>query len=368
MALSKLGQYIHGVDVRNENNLLGESDVKGISTSKCFIETKANLQNVNLSSYKVVDVGQFAYVADTSRRGEKIGLAFAEKPCIISSTYTVFEVTDNNKLDPEFLMMYFKRSEFDRYARFNSWGSARETFSWEDMCNIELEIPAIEIQKKYVAIYKGLKDNLKVYESNLEELKLTYEGYIENLRKKLPCEKIGPYIQEVNVKNVRLEFTNVQGVDSTSRFVETKAKLEGVDLSKYKVVKKGNVAYNPSRINLGSIALKKCGNCIVSPMYEIFEIIDSRKLLPEYLFLWLTRREFLRSTLFYAIGSVRDTFDLGLIKQVAIPIPNIETQKDIVEIFNAYLMRKEIVQNLKDIINNICPILIRGAIKEANEE
>ena len=154
MALIRLGDYIELVDERNKDEIYSESDVRGISTSKAFIETKANLNGVNLSGYKIVRQYEFAYVADTSRRGEKIALAYAdEKPCIISSNYTVFKVKDDTKLLPRYLMMFFNRPEFDRYARFNSWGSARETFSWEDFCDIKLNLPSIDIQRKYVAIY-----------------------------------------------------------------------------------------------------------------------------------------------------------------------------------------------------------------------
>ena len=333
--------------------------------SKVLISTKADLSNSSVDNYKILRKGQFAYCLVTSRNGNRISIVFNEdKDCIISAINPVFEIIDETKLNPEYLMMFFNRPEFDRYARFNSWGSARETFSWGDMCDTQIEIPNIDIQNKYVAIYKGLKHNLKVYQSKLDDLKMVYEGYIEKLRREMASEEIGKYIQEAGIKNVD-DIKNVLGVDSSSKFVNTKAKMNGIDLTKYNLVKEGQFAYNPSRINLGSIALRKGEDCVISPMYEIFEIKDKTKLLPEYLFMWLTRREFLRSTLFYAVGSVRDTFDLSLMRQVKIPIPKKETQEDIVKIHNSYIKRKEIVDRLKEKINNICPILIRGAVKEA---
>lgn len=367
MALSKLGNYIEQIDVRNKDNQFGPKDVMGISVSKTLISTKADLSNINLDGYKILRKGQFAYCLVTSRNGNRISIVYNdEKDCVISAINPVFQVNNIEKLCPEYLMIFFNRPEFDRFARFNSWGSARETFSWEDMCDIEIDLPPIEIQRKYVAIYKGLKDNLKVYQSKLDDLKLVYEGYIEKLRKEMGTEEIGPYIQEVNVKNID-NIKNVLGVDSTSNFVNTKAKMNGIDLTKYSVVKEGQFAYNPSRINLGSIALRKGQECVISPMYEIFEIKDNTKLVSEYLFMWLTRKEFLRSTLFYAIGSVRDTFDFNLMKQVKISIPSKEIQEDVVKIHNSYIKRKQILDKLKQTINGICPILIRGAIKEAND-
>ena len=141
----RLGDLIENSDLRNKdrNNLYQAEDVKGISTSKEFIETKANLKNVSLNSYRVVDPEEFAYVADTSRRGDKISLAFNRlgETLIVSSISTVFRVREAEILNPYYLFMYFNRAEFDRISRFNSWGSARETFSWEDFCDIEIDLP-----------------------------------------------------------------------------------------------------------------------------------------------------------------------------------------------------------------------------------
>lgn len=132
MALSKykLGELIEQCDQRNFDNEYILDDVRGISTGKEFISTKANMDGVSLLTYKVVAQREFAYVADTSRRGEKIAIAFntGDKPILISSIYTVFRVSQNENLVSDYLFMFFNRPEFDRYARFNSWGSARETF------------------------------------------------------------------------------------------------------------------------------------------------------------------------------------------------------------------------------------------------
>lgn len=372
MALTKikLGELIEISNEKNTDLKYSLEDVKGISIKKMFIETKADMQDVSLSPYLLVKPDYFAYVTITSRNGEKITLAYNDtnNTYIVSSSYIVFKVKRPDLLSSNYLFMYFNRPEFDRYSRFNSWGSAREAFSWEDMCDIEMELPDLPTQQKYVDIYNAMIANQKAYEKGLDDLKLVCDAYIEDLRRKMPCEEIGSYIIEVSKKNKDLDILTVQGVDSTSRFVGTKANLQGVDLTKYKIVEKGFFVYNPSRINLGSIALKTHGNCIVSPMYEIFKINDTNKLLPEYLFTWLTRAEFLRSTLFYAIGSVRDTFDLELMRQVSIPIPKIETQRSIVNIYKCYTERKDINERLKNQIKDICPILIKGAIEEGKQQ
>ncbi len=363
MGLVKLGNFIEQTDIRNDDLTFGENDVKGISTTKQFIETKADLLGVSLKSYKVIGPNEFVYVADTSRRGDKIGLAYCEnKPCIVSSIYTSFKVKDESKLLPRFLMMFFNRSEFDRYARFNSWGSARETFTWEDMCDIELDLPPIEIQRKYVAIYEGLLANLKVYKSKLEDLKLVCDGYIEDLRKKCPSEEIKQYIRR-GTKNSDEIIKKVLGIGQ-SGFI-TPQKQPNESLKNYKVLKKGYICYAPPLYNILSDAIDVYNlnyDSVCSPIYETFYC--RHQLNPFYLLMWLKRSEFKRHAEFYALG-VRNTFDFDLMQEFQIPIPPIEIQNSIVEVFNVYNERKEYVNRLKNIIKDICPILVRGALEES---
>lgn len=362
----KLGNLIELCDEDNSDLRFGLNDVKGISIQKKFIETKADMDGVALEPYLLVKPDDFAYVTITSRNGEKITLAHnkTDKTYIVSSSYVVFRVKDKKALISDYLFMYFNRPEFDRYSRFNSWGSAREAFSWDDMCDIEIKLPDITVQQKYVDVYKGMVENQQCYERGLEDLKLVCDGYIEDLRRKYPCEKIGPYIEELTDRNSDLAITNIQGVNSSSTFGETKAETTDLNFSNYKIVKKGQFAYNPSRINLGSIALLNGKDCIISPMYIVFGVADIQKIIPEYLMLWFGRKEFHRSTLFYAMGSVRDTFSFDLMQEVEIPIPNIDTQKSIVDVYKAYIARKEINEKLKAQIKNICPILIKGSLEE----
>lgn len=150
----ELGGYIEQCDERAGSNYAVD-DVIGISTDKKFIETKANMSGVSINSYKVVKPHEFAYVADTSRRGDKIALALnnSDKPVLISSIYTAFRSKDNNQLIPEYLFMLLNRTEFDRYARFNSWGSARETFDWSEMCRVEIPLPDPKVQQSIVELF-----------------------------------------------------------------------------------------------------------------------------------------------------------------------------------------------------------------------
>ena len=155
-----LGEYIRQVDIRNTDGK--EENLLGVSVQKQFIPSIANTVGTDFTKYKVVKKGQFTYIPDTSRRGDKIGIALLKdyEEGLVSNVYTVFEVVDTEKLLPEYLMLWFSRPEFDRYARFKSHGSVREVFDWNEMCMVELPVPAIEEQRKIVNAYKAITDRI----------------------------------------------------------------------------------------------------------------------------------------------------------------------------------------------------------------
>lgn len=156
-----LGEYIRQVDVRNRD--LAVNRLLGVSISKSFIESIANTVGTDFRNYKIVRRGQFAYGAVTSRNGDKISVALLdEDECIISSAYTVFEIIDDYKLIPEYLMLWFRRPEFDRYARFKSHGSVREQFSWEEMMKVELPVPSYEEQLEIVRNYEAISERIEL--------------------------------------------------------------------------------------------------------------------------------------------------------------------------------------------------------------
>lgn len=167
-----LGNYIRLVDERNKD--LSVTNLLGVSIGKKFIPSIANIVGTDLSSYKIVKTGQFAYGPVTSRNGEKISIAYLDgDDCIISSSYTVFEVSNKEELDPEYLMLWFSRPEFDRYARYKSHGSVREIFDWNELCMVELPVPDIKEQKNIVKAYKTITDRIalrKQINDNLEAM------------------------------------------------------------------------------------------------------------------------------------------------------------------------------------------------------
>ncbi len=178
----QLGQFIRQVDVRNKE--LKIQNLLGVSIEKRFIPSIANTVGTDFSSYKIVRKGQFAYGPVTSRNGNKISIAYLNgDDAIISSSYTVFEVVNSDELDPEYLMLWFSRPEFDRYARFKSHGSVREIFDWEEMCKVELPVPDLEEQKKIVHAYKVIEDRINLKKRINENLEAIIQSLFDKMFK-----------------------------------------------------------------------------------------------------------------------------------------------------------------------------------------
>ena len=364
----KLGDLIELSDDRNSDGVYGIDDVIGISTQKKIIKTKADMNGVSVTSYKILRPNSFAYVPDTSRRGDKISLAFntMEEIYLVSSISIVFYVKKPELLLSKYLFMYFNRAEFDRYSRFNSWGSARETFSWQDMCDISITLPDVPTQQKYVDIYDAMCANQKAYEKGLDDLKLTCDAYIEELRRKMPCEKIGPYIDRYDVRNGKNGTKNVMGVSISKEFREPSSKVNKNELANYKVCHPGDIAFVQTTNNEKCFAYAYNNtdhDIVVSSVDEVFST-KKEKLNTEYLSLFFNRKEFDRYARFNSWGSARETFTWNDLVDVQVPIPKMEIQKSIANIHKVFVERKRINEKLKQQIKNICPILIKGAIEE----
>ncbi|MDE6672806.1 MAG: restriction endonuclease subunit S [Ruminococcus sp.] len=368
MALTKLGNFIETLDLRNSDDKYGEKSVVGLSTQKTIITTKADLSGVKLSSYKLFPPKSFAYVPDTSRRGDKMSMAYnsSNETYLVSSISIVFKVIKPDKLISDYLFMFFNRPEFDRYSRFNSWGSARETFSWNEMQNIEIDLPPVDVQQKYVNIYKSMLENQKCYETALDDLKLVCDAYIEDLRKKYPSCKIGQYITKRDERNSDNSIKNVMGISVTKEFRLPTSKVKRDELASYKIVRPNDIAFVQTTHNEKVFAFA-CNltnnNIVVSSVNEVF-FTDTKYLLPDYLSLYFMRKEFDRYARFHSWGTARETFTLKDVSDVEIPIPDIEIQRSIADIYKVYMERKQINEHLKAQIKNICPILIKGSLNE----
>ena len=378
MALTKykLGDLLQLCEAKNENLQYDINSVKGISIQKVFIETKADMTDVSLSPYYLVNPDDFAYVTVTSRNGEKITLAHntTNNTYIVSSSYVVFRVKRTDLLLSDFLFIYFNRPEFDRYARFNSWGSARETFNWEDMCDIELELPSIEIQQKYVNIYKAMVENQKSYECGLDDLKLVCDGYFDKAKKE-HMVKLGDVIKKLDERNYdyKYDISYVRGINNKKEFTQTKADITDTDLSKFLIIRPNSFAYNSRTDGRDMLVLALNRNkdlVIVTWNYNAFCIKDEfiEDLNPEYLYAYFKRSEFDRLVRFMSWGSSQELLTWDNLCDIRVPFPNIAEQNSITNISIIYQHCKSINEKLKEQIKNICPILIKGSIEEAKKE
>lgn len=371
MALTKLGSYITQSDARNYDGVYDEGTVVGLSTQKQTIKTKADLTGVNLTSYKLFPAQSFAYVPDTSRRGDKVSLAFnlSDETYLVSSISVVFYVSDKESLLPEYLYMYFNRPEFDRYARFNSWGSARETFSWEDMCDIDIELPDITVQQKYVDIYNAMLANQRSYERGLEDLRLSIDAIIDQYKRTSPRVSLKELLHDVDNRNTDERITSVYGVTMDKKFIPSVANLSGVDISKYKLVAPQQMACNFMHVGRDEslpIAINATDDdVLVSPAYFVFDI-KGANCLAEYIVMWLSRKESGRYCWYISDTSVRGGFSLECFYGIEIPVPEMSVQSYLVELFKAYSERREINELLKAQIKDLCPILIKGSIEDAS--
>lgn len=367
----KLGDYIRPVKKKNKDGSIKK--LLGINIDKEFMPSQASISKKRLTKYRVVEKNQFAYSPVTSRNGDKFTIALLKKhdKVIISPAYKVFEVKDTEELIPEFLFIWFNRDEFDRYARFNSWGSARETFDWDEIREINLPIPPISVQRKYVNLYKGLIANHEAYKDSFSDLQLICDTYIQGQINKQELEPLGNYIRECDERNSSGEFDDLLGLSVEKKFIPSNSNRENLNLKNYKIVRPGQFGYIKVTSRNGdkiSIALKDGEPGLISKTYTVFEIMDEEKLLPEFLFLFFQRDEFDRYARFNSWGSARETFDWEEMCKVKIPVPPIEKQEAIVTIYNALQTRKRIGKKLEEMVEPLCPVLMKGVIEELKEK
>lgn len=366
----KLGTYISECDTRNANNQYGLSSLRGVSINKEFIESKANMEGVSLTPYKLVKPNEFCFVTITSRNGEKISLAqnTSDETYIVSSSYIVFRVNDEKELLPDFLYLILSRPEFDRYARFNSWGSAREAFTFESMELTDVCIPSLSEQQKVVNAWKACREIKEQNEAKAAPLMQLCQSYIQELKHKYPAQEIGPYVEECNNRNVDGIYgvEDVRGLATSKGMIDTKANLDGVSLSSYKIVKPNEIAYVPDTSRRGdkvSLGFNETNQSfLVSSISCVFRSKDKEKLLPDYLYLWFCRPEFDRYARFNSWGSAREAFSFDDMKRTEVPLPPLDVQRAIVNIYKCANEAKQIAAEADCLSRDVCPALLQHII------
>ena len=365
----EIRNFIKESNSRNTESLLTKEDIVGVSTEKNFISTKADTTTVSTEGYKIVEARFFVFVPDTSRRGDKMSLAFnsLNRRVLVTSIATVFEVFDLELLLPEYLFLQFKRPEFDRYARFNSWGSARETFTWEDMCRVKIPLPPIEVQRAYVKAYQGLTTLIEQNESLVKELEKTAQACIVECREKWPMVEIRNFIKESNSRNTESLLTkeDIVGVSTEKNFISTKADTTTVSTEGYKIVEARFFVFVPDTSRRGdkmSLAFNSLNRrVLVTSIATVFEVFDLELLLPEYLFLQFKRPEFDRYARFNSWGSARETFTWEDMCRVKIPLPPIEVQRAIVALYTCAEEARKIAAEARELLKKACPAMVQSA-------
>lgn len=361
-----LDELIVECDYRNDKGDYNLFNLRGISIEKKFIGTKANMDGVSLLPYKVVEPTWISFVTVTSRNGEKISLAYndSEAPYIVSSSYVVIRVNDSKRLDPTYLFLMLQRSEFDRVARFNSWGSARETYSFEDLSRYEIPLPSIEVQRQYVAAYKSLQQLAEQNEALAEPLKQACNGFLSKVSTQYEKVELGTLISEFNEKNTDKAISIVKSVSVTKELKDTNAKVNKNELAGYKVVPPMYISYVQTTKNekCFASAINKFGYpIVVTSVNRVITSNDWEVLDNEFLTMWFRTTEFSRWAIYNSWGSAREIFDFEDLKKSMIPLPPIEIQRSIVALYHCAEEARAIAREAREQLKKLAPAMVQRA-------
>lgn len=367
---TKLGDLLALVDRRNVDGYYGADDVRGVNNHKLMIRTKADVSSRDFSKFQIVLPGEFFFNHRTSRNGSKFSVTYNydDDPRIVTEDYVVFRVANEDLLCPGWLYLFLCRPEYDRYAIQNSWGSSTEFFNWSDLCYTNIDLPPIDVQKKYVAIYEALLANQQAYENGLIDLKLSCDALLDRCKRAKTWNRIGDHLQEIDVRNSDGSCDVAYGINIKKEFMVSKASSD--DLLRYKLVKPGQLAYSAMQTGRDKcirLALNETNTTLaVSPAYSVLEPnrngVDAR-----FIMLWFSRAESDRYGWFLSDASVRANLDLNRFLDIKIPIPDTLVQNALCNLYSALRIRSAINDRLKNQLKDICPILIRGSIEEASQ-
>lgn len=363
----RLGDYIERSDEVNSERRFGIEDIRGVSNMKGFIKTKADVMGRNLLQFQLVKPQYFAFNRRTTRNGERLGLGYnsTSQTYICTEDYVVFKLKNTNSLLSDYLYVCFLRDEFDRRIRYDSWGSATEFFNWEDMQRITIPLPPIEVQRELVDTYNGLKTLAEQNEALIPHLSAACQAYIVDCRAKYPSVSLGDYIEVYDCKNMDGQLYPFYGINKDKTFMPTVADTNKLDNTKYNVVKKGVFVFNGMHVGRDisiCIALYDKENpIVVSPAYTTFIVKDKSVLLPEFLFLQLSRNEVGRYGWFLCDASVRSGLDWKRFCDIEILLPPTDVQQAIVDVYHCMERAKQIASQARQKLKTLCPALVQRA-------
>ena len=363
----RLGDYIEQYYERNSLMVYNESNAIGVNIDKEIRPMQGHLGEKKFEIFLIVPPNHFVY---NPRGSRKLGIGYNDTQNTYITTFNniVFRLNqDIHGLIPEYLFLFVSRKEWDRYAEYLSWGSSTEVFTWETFCDVKIPLPSVAEQQKVVNVWRALRETKEQNEAKAAPLMQLCQSYIQELKHKYPMQEIGPYIQECNERNVGGRFTanEVHGIATSKGLIDTKANLDGVSLDSYKLVRPKEIAFVPDTSRRGdkmSLGLNDSDETyIVSSISSVFRV-NEEDVLPDFLYLWFCRSEFDRYARFNSWGSAREVFSFEDMKRCRIPLPPIEVQQAIVNIYKCANEAKQIAEEADRLSREVCPALLQHVI------
>ncbi len=367
-----MGDLIILQDKVNSDNC--DYPVLGLNKDKNFMPTVANINDINLQKYKIVEKGWFAFSGMQTGRDVCIRIAryVDESPALISPAYTTFTIRDKveeTEISSAYVFLFFNREESDRYGAFISDSSVRANLDWARFCDIEIPVPDIEIQRQLVDVWEGL-NGLKVdNDAQADPLMGLCMSYLKKLREEYPLRKLGTgLIERVERYNTdgKLDIKSVRGISNTKEVIKTRANVTGRDFSSFLVLRHHEFVFNRrttrngERLGLGFNEGSE--HFLFTNDYVMFRVTNKEELLPEYLYLCFKRDEFDRYVRWDSWGSATEFFNWENMLQVQIPVPPIEVQQAIVDIYKCAKESKAISSEAEKLRKAVAPALIQKAI------
>jgi len=338
----QLGQFIRQVDVRNSEGK--EENLLGVSVQKKFIPSIANTVGTDFKKYKVVKKGQFTYIPDTSRRGDKIGIALLEdyEEGLVSNVYTVFEIIDEKQLIPEYLMLWFSRPEFDRYARFKSHGSVREVMDWDEMCKVELPVPPHEKQKEIVDGYKAITERIALKQKindNLEATALTmFSDFVAQSNEEWEQSNLGDIIASANTGGDAIQKVPIVDYDTGIKCARVGDITNAREYASWAFCNASDSVYENYKLQTGDILVTRTATLGIT-QYIADDIpavynnglirlkFDTQKVLPLYVYWAINTSDFMNYiNQMNSATSVRPNMKIDYLLSYQLLIPPIELQ------------------------------------------
>lgn len=353
----RLGEYI---EQRREKNTDSGLPIRGV-TRDGFIPPKQ--LDADTSIYNVFY--KYDFIFNPARMElNSIALNTEYDKAICSSLYEVFYVKDTTILLPEYLSLYIKRDEFARFCAYDAIGSARNYFRVANMLDILIPLPDLATQRELVATYAGLEQLAQENEALIAPLSEACQAFIVDCKRTYPEVLLGEYIEEVRLKNKNGAISKVQGMSTQKRFREPSSRVNIHDLYNYKVVKQKEFAYVPTTDTWKGFAcaLNTGEDIVVSPIYVVFKVSHKDKLLEDYLHLYFQLAEFDRYARFNSWGSARENFSWEELCRVRIPLPPLEVQESIVNLYHCIEEARRIAAEAREQLRTLCPALVQKGI------